>query len=226
MGDLPRRSPRLSPRTPVLASALVNLAQQFEFNLNKPAENAGTSEEKKKPRRRPPPLPVPVLTLGGENNLNNNNKQASPFTLVRRSPRFTPQRQQDELARKLKEEQELLLAGAAWDAPSKRRLDFPSPVPLRKPRRPGMPRVAVIRKDRGKRKRRLTQKAATLAKSAKRKTETLAVPAQKHGITSSERSKQSRNQGLPMSPGRQFLLSSFIAPVSPLLRGSKSSQQN
>uniref|UniRef100_A0A7S4DHZ3 Uncharacterized protein n=1 Tax=Lotharella globosa TaxID=91324 RepID=A0A7S4DHZ3_9EUKA len=66
----PRRSPRLSPRTPVLASALMDLTRAFA------EQAAGTTSEGfqipkspivrtggKRPQR-PPPLPLPNLELG------------------------------------------------------------------------------------------------------------------------------------------------------------------
>ncbi|GAB5364031.1 hypothetical protein AAMO2058_000934700 [Amorphochlora amoebiformis] len=192
----PRRSPRLSPRTPVLANALVNLGKQFSSDgFQIPASpglavHTDIASSKSKSMRRPPPIPVPLLELG---------RRTVP---VRRSPRFTPLQDTKDLV------DDPNLLGAAWDNPIKRRLDFPSPVPLQKPRKPGMPRVAVIRSkpNRKKRRRTLTRKGASHA------SQTRGTP------ESSQSTAAVLAADGPMSPGRKYLLRSFIAPVSPLLR--------
>jgi hypothetical protein len=239
------------------------------------SSSRGSSGSGKRPVKRPPPLGLPTLELP-------DTRDAQSFTL-RRSPRFTPQKQKDDLANELKKQQSLLLAGAAWDAPIKRRLDFPSPVPLSKPRAFGMPRVAVIRKQKSskssKRKRKMTQKAESLAwsrtaknsrsnrsRSPKRRSSSNedngsrpsssssshshSQPQSQHFDDSSSSKPASRttekrggggshknylhpedaydrpgtlriDAGNPMSPGRKYLLRSFITPVSPLLRSKK-----
>eukprot|EP00465_Bigelowiella_longifila_P014465 CAMPEP_0185278112 /NCGR_PEP_ID=MMETSP1359-20130426/60226_1 /TAXON_ID=552665 /ORGANISM="Bigelowiella longifila, Strain CCMP242" /LENGTH=153 /DNA_ID=CAMNT_0027872487 /DNA_START=343 /DNA_END=804 /DNA_ORIENTATION=+ len=142
------------------------------------------------------------------------------FTL-RRSPRFTSKRQQDELEKELKKEKELPLAGAAWDAPIKRRLDFPSPIPLSQPRGFGMPRVAVIRKDRSnKRKRKMTAKGTKPA-NASESGKSSRVETEEGSPSSSSTLEVPARNDLPMSPGRQYLLRSFVTPVSPLLRARR-----
>mmetsp|Transcript_15018 Transcript_15018/g.18017 ORF Transcript_15018/g.18017 Transcript_15018/m.18017 type:complete len:350 (+) Transcript_15018:125-1174(+) len=213
----PRRSPRLSPRTPTLVSALVNLTRQFDFPEDNKEHAEGGKEfqvpEGKKTMKRPPPLPVPVMSLGGSD--------GRAFTL-RRSPRFTSKRQQDELEKELKKEKELPLAGAAWDAPIKRRLDFPSPIPLSKPRGFGMPRVAVIRKDRGsKRKRKMTAKCTKLANTSEPGGSSRVETKVESPTSSCTHEVPTTGNDLPMSPGRQYLLRSFVAPVSPLLRARR-----
>lgn len=212
-GSGPRRSQRLSPRTPVLASALVNLTKQFsrtaastngEFQIPQSPANSSRSVNKGSnasttqiiQMKRPPPLGIPSLSLG-ERSL-----RRSP----RRSPRFhaSAPSSDDDVAHSQPKNKFPGLSDT-----------YPSPVPLSSPRRFGMPRVAVIRKNTnlGKRKRKMTKKG--LAHSRKRKTSRSPPRRQPPPRTG-------MGSDMPMSPGRRYLLRNFVSPVSPLLRSHTS----
>lgn len=184
-----RRSPRLSPGTPVLVDALVNLTRQFPLS---PPESPMTASPSASGRGFLMPT-SPRLRQGGRQQRTGRRRtragsidslQLGGAVSPRRSPRLS-----------------LTIPDDGQEDNGQRSIGFPSPIPLSSPRAWGMPRVAVVRKSKkkkkgSKRKRKLTRKAAALAAAGV-------------GVD---------DANTPMSPGRQYLLQNFVGPVSPLLR--------
>ncbi|GAB5357805.1 hypothetical protein AAMO2058_000406000 [Amorphochlora amoebiformis] len=233
------KTPDPSPRTPILASALLNFSRQLAARgapeLEKDDDgfaipfspNAATSTAA---------APASRLTLTSAAKLvEKDEKHYTP------RPKIPPLSLADDMAYDNisggNNSQIEGLLGAAWNAPTKRRLDFPSPVPLQRPRGPGEMRIAVIRKrieskkagrsaTRSRRIRKKTLKGQSFERQIReeQETEEVAPTISKDSLQipnqlSSRPNGSNNTPFIPMSPGSEYLFRNFVAQVSPLLHG-------